>query len=126
MNINEISYLTAHEARALLDKGEFSAVELAQWSLDRIEALDNKVHAFLVRTPEQALEAAAAADRRRALGGMLGPLDGIPMTFKDVMLTRGVYTRAGSKMLEHFIAPYDGTVVAKMLAAGVVPLGKTN
>src|SRR4051794_19421788 len=126
MTTTDLYYLTVHEARALLDSGEVSSVELTRAALARIDALDAKIHSFLTPTPEIALEAAVAADRRRALGATLGPLDGIPMSFKDVMVTRGVRTTAGSKMLENFVPPYDGTVVAKLLALGSVPLGKTN
>ena len=117
--------LTIREARALLRKGEISSVELTRAVLERIEALDSKVRAYLTVTPELALEQAKEADARRAAGED-APLLGIPMAIKDVICTKGVETTCGSRILKGFVPPYDATVIVKLRAAGAVLLGKTN
>jgi aspartyl-tRNA(Asn)/glutamyl-tRNA(Gln) amidotransferase subunit A len=84
------------------------------------------VHAYLHVDSDGALAAAQAVDARRAAGDTLGPLAGVPLALKDVIVTRGVPTTVGSKILEGWIPPYDATVTKKLKAAGVVVLGKTN
>lgn len=121
----ELHWLTIHEARVMLRKGEISAVELTQSALDRVLAIDNHVRAFVSLQPEEALAQAAAADRRRA-NGEDAPLLGIPLAIKDVLCTKGVATTCGSRILENFVPPFDATAVAKLRAAGAVLLGKTN
>ncbi|MCW9058614.1 MAG: Asp-tRNA(Asn)/Glu-tRNA(Gln) amidotransferase subunit GatA [Gammaproteobacteria bacterium] len=103
----------------------FSSVELTQAFLDRIQAHDERINSFITVTAEPALEAARAADARRAAGED-GPLLGLPFAHKDIFCTEGVKTSCGSRMLDNFIAPYDATVTAKLKAAGAVMLGKTN
>jgi aspartyl-tRNA(Asn)/glutamyl-tRNA(Gln) amidotransferase subunit A len=83
------------------------------------------VHAFL-HINEKALETAAAIDGQRKAGDKLGPLAGVPIAIKDVLCTLGMPSTAGSRILEGWIPPYDATVVARLRAAGLVPLGKTN
>ncbi len=117
--------LTLTEALTKLRKREISAVDLTQAHLERIHALDPKLHAYLVTTDEQALEAAQKADQRRAAGED-APLLGIPLAIKDVMCTQGVPTTAGSKILEGFKPPYTATAVQKLFDAGAIMLGKTN
>ncbi|MFJ8628199.1 Asp-tRNA(Asn)/Glu-tRNA(Gln) amidotransferase subunit GatA [Kitasatospora sp. NPDC093550] len=117
---------TAAETAGAIAKGEVSAVEVAQAHLDRIEAVDKKVNAFLHVDTEGALAAARAVDEKRAKGEELGPLAGVPLALKDVFTTKGVPTTCGSKMLEGWIPPYDATLTTRLKDAGVVILGKTN
>ncbi|MGB8328036.1 MAG: Asp-tRNA(Asn)/Glu-tRNA(Gln) amidotransferase subunit GatA [Steroidobacteraceae bacterium] len=102
-----------------------SSVELVRERLARIEASQGTLNAFTAVTAEQALAAAAAADKRIASGDA-GPLTGIPIAHKDIFCTAGVLTTCGSRMLGNFVSPYDATVVARLKAAGTVMVGKTN
>jgi len=117
---------TAAEMADALSKGETTSVALTQAHLDRITAVDSKVKAFLHVDKEGALAQAASVDARRAKGEKLSPLAGIPLALKDVLAQKGVPTTAGSKILQGWRPPYDSTVVAKLKAAGVVIVGKTN
>ncbi|MGI9220696.1 MAG: Asp-tRNA(Asn)/Glu-tRNA(Gln) amidotransferase subunit GatA [Woeseiaceae bacterium] len=108
-----------------LNAGDFSAVELTDILLGRIEASGKTLNAFITVTAEQARAAAKAADAARAAGGA-GPLCGLPIVHKDIFCTRDVLTTCGSRMLENFVSPYDATVVDRLNAAGAVVLGKTN
>jgi aspartyl-tRNA(Asn)/glutamyl-tRNA(Gln) amidotransferase subunit A len=112
-------------AKSIAD-GEVSAVEVARAHLDRIAAVDDRVHAFLHVDTEGALAAAEKVDTARAAGEPLGPLAGVPVAVKDVVTTRGVPSTAGSKILEGWKPPYDATIVSRMKDAGLVILGKTN
>ncbi|CAB4587930.1 MAG: Asp-tRNA(Asn)/Glu-tRNA(Gln) amidotransferase subunit GatA [Actinobacteria bacterium] len=117
---------TAAEMSNALAKGEVTSVALTKAHLDRIADVDPKVKAFLHVDNENALAQAAAVDADRAAGKALGPLAGVPLALKDVLAQKGVPTTAGSKILQGWKPPYDSTVVAKLKAAGVVILGKTN
>jgi len=109
-----------------LTKGETSSVALTQAHLDRISSVDSKVKAFLHVDKDGALAQAADVDAKRAKGEKLSPLAGIPLALKDILAQKGVPTTAGSKILQGWRPPYDSTVVAKLKAAGVVIVGKTN
>jgi aspartyl-tRNA(Asn)/glutamyl-tRNA(Gln) amidotransferase subunit A len=109
-----------------LGSGETTSVELTQAFLDRIDAVDGAVHAFLHVDAEGALAAARASDERRAAGQLASRLDGVPVAVKDVLATEGIPTTCGSRILEGWIPPYDATVVARLKAAGLPILGKTN
>ncbi|MEU4115748.1 Asp-tRNA(Asn)/Glu-tRNA(Gln) amidotransferase subunit GatA [Kitasatospora sp. NPDC028055] len=124
--MTELIKYTAAETAGAIAKGEVSAVEVAQAHLDRIEAVDKKVNAFLHVDTEGALAAAKAVDDKRAKGEELGPLAGVPLALKDVFTTKGIPTTCGSKMLEGWIPPYDATLTTRLKDAGVVILGKTN
>ncbi|WJL97398.1 Asp-tRNA(Asn)/Glu-tRNA(Gln) amidotransferase subunit GatA [Microbacterium sp. ET2] len=102
-----------------------SSVEATSAHLDRIREVDGDVHAFL-HVNDRALEVAADIDRRRAAGEELGPLAGVPLAIKDVLVTTDMPSTSGSRILEGYMSPYDATVVARSRAAGLVPLGKTN
>ncbi|MEZ4728080.1 MAG: Asp-tRNA(Asn)/Glu-tRNA(Gln) amidotransferase subunit GatA [Caldilineaceae bacterium] len=117
--------LTIHEALAGMSAGDFSSVELTTALLDRIDAVDAQVKAYLTVTREQALAQAQAADERRARGED-ALLLGVPLAIKDVLATAGVETTCGSKILKGFKPPYTATAVKRLKAAGAVVLGKVN
>jgi len=108
---------------ARLEAGEVSAVELARDHLARIAGSD--LNAFIDVRPELTLEQARQADARRARGER-GPLLGVPLAHKDIFVTRGWRSTAGSRMLEHYVSPFDAAVVERLAVAGAVCLGKTN
>jgi aspartyl-tRNA(Asn)/glutamyl-tRNA(Gln) amidotransferase subunit A len=120
-----LNTLTAAELSTKLEAGEVSSVEVTQAHLDRIAAVDGGVHAFL-HLNEKALETAASVDAKRATGEKLGPLAGVPIAVKDVLCTLGMPSTAGSRILEGWVPPYDATVVARLRAADLILLGKTN
>jgi aspartyl-tRNA(Asn)/glutamyl-tRNA(Gln) amidotransferase subunit A len=105
---------------------ERSAVEITQEALDRIQALEPKLHSFLSVTADRALEQARAVDAKIAAKEEIGLLAGIPIGVKDNICTKGIRTTCASRMLENFIPPYESTVTEKLLAAGAVIVGKTN
>jgi aspartyl-tRNA(Asn)/glutamyl-tRNA(Gln) amidotransferase subunit A len=124
--MSDLTQLSAAELAGLVATGAASAVEVARAHLDRIAAVDDRVHAFLHVDTAGALRAAAAVDARRAAGEALGPLAGVPLAMKDVVVTEGVPSTAGSKILEGWVPPYDATVSRRVKDAGIVMLGKTN
>jgi len=117
--------LTIRESLDLMRSRKVSSVELTRAVLERIEALDNKVRAYLTVTSELALEQARQADQQRA-SGKDRPLLGVPLAIKDILCTEGIVTTCGSKILYNFVPPYDATVVSLLREAGAVILGKTN
>lgn len=120
--MTDLTRLSAASLAGLIAKKEVSAVEVATAHLDRIAAVDERVHAFLHVDREGALDAAAAVDR----GEIAGPLAGVPIAVKDVVTTKGVPTTAASKILEGWKPPYDATIVERLKKAGMPILGKTN
>ena len=127
--MTDLTDLTRLSAAALADalaRRELSSVEVTSACLDRIAAVDGDVHAFLHVASESALETARGVDARRVRGEALPRLAGVPIAVKDVMTTRGMPTTCGSKILQGWVPPYDSTVVAKIKAAGMPILGKTN
>ena len=114
------------ELHQQLIKKERSAVEIAEAALERIHALEPKVRSFLHVTPDQALQQARQVDARIAAGEEIGLLTGIPIGIKDNMCTKGIPTTCASRILEHFVPPYESTVTQKLADAGMVMVGKTN
>ena len=115
----------AHAHAAALRGGEYGARALAAATLDRVEAQDRRLNAYITVTREQALAQAGAADERLRRGDA-APLTGIPVALKDVLSTRGVQTTAASRILEGFVPIIDCTVVARLREQGAVFVGKTN
>src|SRR5580658_4604749 len=126
MASTELTRMTAAELAGAIASGETSAVDVTQAHLDRIEAVDSSVHAFLHLAPEAALAAAGAVDARRAAGGPLGPLAGVPLVLKDLFTTTDMPTTCGSRILEGWRPPYDATITTRVRRAGIVILGKAN
>ncbi len=120
-----LEYMTVHEARDRLENGDISSVELTKACLERINAVEDRLKAFVTVTADKALQQAQEADRRIAAGDRR-PLTGIPMQIKDVMCTNGVRTTCSSRMLEDYVPVYDATAAAKLLEQGAVLLGKGN
>jgi aspartyl-tRNA(Asn)/glutamyl-tRNA(Gln) amidotransferase subunit A len=110
---------------AALKGRKVSSTELVRGFLERIQAAQGSLNAFISVEAEPALAAAAAADRRLAAGDA-GPLTGVPIAHKDIFCAAGSRTTCGSRMLSNFVSPYDSTVVERLKAAGTVSLGKTN
>lgn len=116
---------TLTELSRMLQQREITSVELTRFFLDRISSHDKTLNSFITVTAEQALAQAKDADAR-IQSGIGGALTGIPLAHKDIFCTLDVKTSCGSRMLDNFISPYNATVVEKLLAAGMVMLGKTN
>src|SRR5690606_16487507 len=124
VDAGSLHVLTLTELARGIKEGDFSALELTEALLRRIDAHNPGLNAFITVTAEQALASAEAADKARATGNV-PVLNGLPIVHKDLFCTSGVLTTCGSRMLSNFVSPYDATVVARMKAVGAVMLGKT-
>ena len=122
----DLNALTIEAARAAVQARRTTATSLAEAFYAKIEKTDPEIGAYLTLSKDRALEQAARMDSLAAKGEELPPLGGVPIGIKDVMVTRGVRTTAGSKILGNYIPPYDCTAVARLEAAGAVVLGKLN
>jgi aspartyl-tRNA(Asn)/glutamyl-tRNA(Gln) amidotransferase subunit A len=126
VSVDSIADLTIDSVCEGLRSRAFSAVELTREALRFAEAENPKTNAFLTFSHERAFEAAQRVDDKIAAGEDPGPFAGVPVAIKDVIVTRGVRTTAGSRLLERYIPPYDATAVTRLEAAGGVIIGKTN
>ena len=124
--MSDLTRRTAADLADALTAGETTSVEITRAHLDRIGEVDGAVHAFLEVDTDGALAAARASDERRAAGRPVSALDGVPVAVKDVLATKGLTTTCGSRILQGWVPPYDATVVARLRAAGLPILGKTN
>jgi aspartyl-tRNA(Asn)/glutamyl-tRNA(Gln) amidotransferase subunit A len=134
--------LPAHELVRRLKSGEFSAVEILDSTLARIEAVEGrspstdpyqleesdreKIHAYITLTADRARDQAQEVDRKLKAGEDPGPLAGVPLSVKDIFCLRGTPSTAASRILETFVSPYTATPVERLEAAGAVTLGKVN
>ncbi len=123
--MNDLYTLTLHEALTKLNRKEISSLKLTQNILERIEAVDKDIQAYISVHPEQAITMAQRADERRRRGET-APLLGLPVGLKDSITTKGVTTTCGSLVLKNYIPPFEATVAKKLREAGAVFLGKTN
>ncbi|MEV5774641.1 amidase [Streptomyces antimycoticus] len=126
MNVDRSIYRDATELAELIRTRQVSAVEVVRAHLDRIDEVDPRLNAMVTVLGEQALAAAHAADESVAAGAPLGPFHGVPFTVKDALDVEGVVTTRGSVLFRDHVAAADATAVARLRAAGAIPLTKTN
>jgi aspartyl-tRNA(Asn)/glutamyl-tRNA(Gln) amidotransferase subunit A len=126
MDASDLVYLSLSEAANLVAAGQVSPLELTDACIERAEALDDSLHAYLTPTFEAAREEARRATEEIAAGRSLGPLHGIPFAIKDLYETAGVRTTAGSRLREEYVPAEDAEAVARLKQAGAVMLGKLN
>jgi aspartyl-tRNA(Asn)/glutamyl-tRNA(Gln) amidotransferase subunit A len=122
----DLDTLTIDSTRAAIAQKQITASGLVESFYRKIKSEDPEIHAYLTLCEDRARQQAKNIDRMASAGDPLPPLAGVPVGIKDVMVTRGVRTTAGSKILENFIPPYDCTAVARLEAAGAIVLGKMN
>ncbi len=122
----EIIEFSAVQLAEKIRKREISSLEVVEYYLKRTEKYDSKLNAFLEKTPELAVETAKAVDEKLAKGEKTGNYSGVPVGIKDLIVTRGVRTTCGSKILENFVPPYDATVIKKIKEEMLPVPGKLN
>lgn len=126
MGADDLCWLSATELAAAVRTADVSPVEVARAVLDRIGRVNPRINAFCTVTADRALEQARAAEAAVVRGDPLGPLHGVPISFKDLTATAGIRTTYGSRVFEHHVPEEDAVVVERARAAGAVLLGKTN
>jgi aspartyl-tRNA(Asn)/glutamyl-tRNA(Gln) amidotransferase subunit A len=122
----ELTALGIQEIRSVLEAKKASAVEIACAHRDRVKQVDTQIQSYLWLTDDLALAQAKKVDEKIAAGSALGPLAGVPVAVKDVILAKGYKNSCASKILANFVAPYNATAVDRLEAADAVILGKTN
>src|SRR2546423_12640800 len=123
MNVN---LLTVASTRTGIEERQFTAAAVVEAFYKKIATDDAHIHGYLTLSKDRALAQAARIDKLADKGEPLPPLAGVPVAIKDVMVTKGIRSTAGSKILGNYIPPYDCTAVARLEAAGAVVLGKPN
>lgn len=123
MNLQDLTALKLGEA---IKKGETTAVEAAESCFAQIKKMEPEVHAFINLDEERAMDQAKKVQKEIEEGRLTGPLAGVPVAVKDNICTKGLATTCGSRMLEHFVPPYDAFAARKLKEAGMVILGKAN
>jgi amidase len=123
---SEICFSTAAELVRRIREKELTAREVMEAHLSQIERLNPQLNAIVTLHPDRALEGAEAADARQARGEALGPLHGLPVAHKDLVMTRGIRTTFGSRLFRNFVPAQDDLIVERLEAAGAVTIGKTN
>ena len=126
MNKAEIPFLSVSQLSELIKNREVSPVEVVEGYLDRIDNLNDRLHAYLTVCREEALQAAQESERALARGQYKGPLHGVPVAVKDQLNTAGIRTTSGTPIFNDFVPDEDATVVAKLTSAGAILLGKLN
>ena len=126
VGMTDLCALDVTELALQIKSGEISPIDVTEAFLARIESVDPEINAFVTVTAERAMDAARSAEREIAGGNWSGPLHGIPIGHKDIYLTAGVRTTAGSRVLADFIPDTDANVVSRLNAAGMIVLGKTG
>jgi aspartyl-tRNA(Asn)/glutamyl-tRNA(Gln) amidotransferase subunit A len=122
----DLSLLTIESTRTAIAEKQIAAATLVEELYRKIKSQDSEIHAYLTLSEDRARQQAERIDRMASAGEPLPRLAGVPIGIKDVLVTKGVRTTAGSKILENFIPPYDCTAVARLEAAGAIVLGKMN
>ena len=125
-NNEDLAFTSTTELRALIAAGEVSPVEVTEQYLTRIDRLDSRLNSYLTVTADEAIDSARRAEEAVARGDDLGPLHGVPISIKDLELTRGIRTTGGSLAFADRVPDEDSVVVERVRAAGAVILGKTN
>ncbi len=123
---DELTSLTIVELSGRIRSKEVSPVDVAQAFIDRIDAHDSEIGAFVTPMHDEALASAKRAEEEIAAGNYRGPLHGIPVAVKDIYWTKGVRTMSGSKVRADFVPDRDSTAVALLREAGAYPIGKTG
>ena len=123
---HDLAFAPATKLRDLIASKQITSVELTELYLSRIDRLDGQLNSYLTLTPDIALAQAKRADEATAMDESLGPLHGVPISIKDLEMTRGVRTTSGSLVFEDRTPDEDSVVVERVLNAGAVMLGKTN
>ena len=121
-----LAFAPATELKELIRNKTVSPVEITKLYLDRIDRLDNQLNSYLTVTPELAMESAQKAEKALFSGDKIGPLHGIPISLKDLQMTKGIRTTGGSLAYKERIPVADCAVAEKLLSAGAIILGKTN
>jgi amidase len=126
MSAPDICFMTATELARGIRAGELSARDVMAAHLQQIERINPHVNAIVTLLPERAMDGARAADEALAQRKAVGPLHGLPIAHKDLVLTKGIRTTYGSRIYKDFVPDQDALIVERMRSAGAITIGKTN